>query len=43
MLHVEEGDFTDSEILVMLGENGTVRPGSSARRPHPPDGNSPAI
>lgn len=22
-LHVESGDFTDSEILVMLGENGT--------------------
>jgi len=23
MLHVEAGDFTDSEIIVMLGENGT--------------------
>ena len=22
-LHVEEGNFTDSEIIVMLGENGT--------------------
>lgn len=22
-LHVEAGEFTDSEILVMLGENGT--------------------
>lgn len=22
-LHVEKGDFTDSEIVVMLGENGT--------------------
>ncbi len=23
LLQVEEGDFTDSEIIVMLGENGT--------------------
>lgn len=23
ILHVEEGSFTDSEIIVMLGENGT--------------------
>lgn len=22
-LHVDEGNFTDSEIIVMLGENGT--------------------
>ena len=22
-LHVDEGEFTDSEIIVMLGENGT--------------------
>ena len=23
ILHVEEGQFTDSEIIVLLGENGT--------------------
>jgi hypothetical protein len=24
ILHIEEGQFTDSEILVLLGENGTT-------------------
>jgi ATP-binding cassette subfamily E protein 1 len=23
ILHVDEGEFTDSEIIVLLGENGT--------------------
>jgi hypothetical protein len=45
-LHVEPGDFTDSEIIIMLGENGTgkttfirmlaVRPTGDRRRRAPP-------
>ena len=30
-LHVDEGEFTDSEIIVMLGENGTGAQGSAYR------------